>query len=384
MDPQQEAIQRAQQNAYARSILMSNSVRMIQQIYSGTINVANNNVLNIQPRNVGLTMGFIVEVECNITNAAVDAANLTGFGGANFIKQLTYTDLNNVNRIQTTGYHLALLNSARQGFVFGGAYNPQSTIDINNNYPVIEGANIAAAGNDDFRFVYYVPLAYAADDFRGAVYTNVVNATQNLQIVLQQEAQAFVATGADPLNAVLIGNAGANYTNNEMTVTVYQIYRDQIPFANGIPILPVDDLNLVYDIKNLTLTGMAENQDFPFAYPNMRQFYSTIAIYDNAGTFNVGTDINYWSLLSANQTQMFKVGPLTAALFARQTFMADPPPGVYYLDIPDKPIDTITFGNMTLNLNASDVTAGASLIICTEAFQQVNQIPYASSLAVAG
>lgn len=382
MNAQSDAMARAQQNQMAKQIVLANSVRMVQQIYSGNVDVAANPVLNVNPRNVGLTTGFLIEVEAEVLNAAVNAANLTGFGAANLIRQLTYTDLNNVNRIQTTGYHLALLDSAKQGFAFGGAYNPQLPIDYNNNFDVFEGpASIAADASGNLRFVYWVPLAYGADDLRGAVYTNVVNATQQLQIVLNQEASAFVATGSDPLNAIYTGNAGMDYVG-DVNVTVYQVYRDQIPFANGVPVLPIDDLNIVYDLKNTVLSGMAAAQDFPFAYPNMRQFLSTIAIYDNAGVFNVGSDINYWSLLSANSTQLFKVSPLTAAFFARQTFMADVPPGTYYFDSRDKPIDTITFGNMTLNLNASAVTAGASLIICTEAFQQVNQIPYAASLSI--
>jgi hypothetical protein len=112
----------------------------------------------------------------------------------------------------------------------------------------------------------------------------------------------------------------------------------------------------------------------------MRQFNSVLAIYDNGGNLNAGTDINYWSLVSANATQLFKLDPLTATLFARQTFMGDPPLGTYYFDFRNKPIDTISYGNMTLNLNALTVNANASLQVLTEAFQQVQAIPYASSL----
>lgn len=380
MNAMSNQMERAQQNALAGRILLQNSVRMVQQIGGQrTIDPTQQTVLNIQPRNVGLTMGFLVSVSANVTNGAATEAVLTGFGVSNLIRQVTYTDLSNVNRVQTTGYHLAMLNSARQGFIFGGAYSAGIPIDYGNNYPVFEGpATIAALGTADLRCVYWVPLAYANNDFRGAVYTNVVNATQNLQIVINDTP--FVGA-TDPLNAIYSGNADGDYTDT-VTVTVYQVYRDQIPFQNGVPILPIDDLNLVYDLKNTSVTGMAANQDQPFAYPNMRQFYSTFAIYDNGGVFNVGSDINYWSLESANSTQIWKVDPLTAALFARQTFMADVPPGVYYFDSRDRPIDTITYGNMTLNLNASSVGANAQMIVCTEAFQQVNQIPYAASLAI--
>jgi hypothetical protein len=368
------------QNAAARAIVLQNSVLMVQPISSVTVNPANQNVLNIQPQNVGLTLGFLVVVSCGVTNGAGTVANITPLGAANLVQNFTYTDLQNINRIQTTGAHIALLNSAKQGFGFGGNYNPQLPYGLGGaNFGVYAApATIAAAGTANLRMNYFLPLAYSSSDLRGAVYTGVVNATQNLQITLNKTP--FVGA-TDPLSAVYSGNAGGNYTNT-VTVTVYQVYRDQIPTQGNQPILPVMDLNTVYDLKNTALTGMVANQDFPFAFPNMRQFNSVIAIYDNGGVLNAGTDINYWSLVSANATQLFKLDPLTATLFARQTFMGDPPLGTYYFDFRNKPIDTISFGNMTLNLNATTVGANSSLVVLTEAFQQVQAIPYASSLNI--
>lgn len=373
---------RAQQNAAARALVLQSSVRMINSIGSVTVNPTNQNVINFQPRNVGLTLGFLVTVSGGVTNGGGTQANISPFGTANMLQQVTYTDLQNLQRIQTTGYHLSMLNSARQGFVFGGAYNAQLPIGFGNNFPIFSGpSTIAAAGTANLQHVYYVPLAYSANDLRGACYTNIVNATQNLQVVINKTPFVGAVPAADQLAAIYNSNAGGAWTNN-VTVQVYQVYRDQIPFNNGVPILPLDDLNTVYDIKNTTITGAAVAQDFPFAYPNMRQFLSTFVVCDNGGSFNTGADLNYWSLQAANSTLLWKLDPLTAALFARQTFMADPPIGTYYFDHRDKPVDTITFGNMTLNANYITVNAGAKQVVCTEAFQQVNQIPYASSLAV--
>jgi hypothetical protein len=370
-----------QQNAAARKIVLDNSVLMVQPIASLTVNPTNQNVLNIQPQNVGLTLGFLVVVSAGLTNGAGTQADLTPLGVANLVQNFTYTDLQNINRIQTSGAHIALLNSAKQGFAFGGNYAPNIPVGIGgNNFGVFSGpATIAAAGAANVRMNYFLPLAYTATDLRGAVYTNVVNATQNLQVTLNKTPFVGAVPANDPTNAVYSGNAAGGYTDN-VTVTVYQVYRDQIPTAGNQPILPIMDLNTVYDLKNTALSGMVVNQDFPFAFPNMRQFNSVIAIYDNGGVLGVGADINYWSLVSANATQLFKLDPLTATLFARQTFMGDPPKGTYYFDFRNKPIDTISYGNMTLNLNALTVNAGASLQVLTEAFQQVQAIPYASSL----
>lgn len=374
------ALAAKQQNDMARKIVLDNSVLMVQPIASITVNPTQQNVVNIQPQNVGLTLGFLVIASAGVTNGAGTAANLTPLGAANLLSNITYTDLQNINRVQTTGAHIALLNSAKQGFGFGGNYNPQLPLGIGaSNFGVFSApATIAAAGTGTIRMNYFIPLAYSSQDLRGAVYTGVVNATQNLQLTINKTP--FVGA-TDPLNAVYSGNAAGAYTNN-VTLTVYQVYRDQIPTANNQPILPIMDLNTVYDLKNTALTGMVVNQDFPFAFPNMRQFNSVFAIYDNGGSLNAGTDINYWSLVSANATQLFKLDPLTATLFARQTLMGDPPLGTYYFDFRNKPIDTISFGNMTLNLNALSVGANSSLTVLTEAFQQVQAIPYASSLNI--
>ena len=369
-----------QANLQARNIVNANSVKMKTQIYSGAVNPATNNILNIQPRNVGLILGFLVEVSGTIANTAAAGLTLTSMGSANALSRVAFNDLNNVQRINTTGYHLALLNSARQGFAFGGTYAPNLPVGFGNNYGVFTGpSTIAVSTNGNVRHVYYVPMAYSQDDLRGAVYASVVNAVMNLQLTINQAPCSGVAPAADPLPAIYSGNAAANWSGN-VNVTVTQVYLDQIPQVQGQPILPMMDLNTIYDLKYTVQTGMVANQDFPVSYANFRQFLSTFMIYDQAGTYNAGTDINYWMLQAANSTPIWKEGPLLLALEARQTFMADLPAGFYYADSRLKPIDTITWGNQQIVLNASSTTAGASLVIGYEAFQQTSQIAAATSL----
>ena len=150
--------------------------------------------------------------------------------------------------------------------------------------------------------------------------------------------------------------------------------------ANGGPILPMMDLNTIYDLKFTTQTGLAAGQDFPIPYANYRQFLSTTPIFNNGGEFNSGSDVNYWALQAANNTQLKRVSADIAALEARQTFMADPPPGVYYFDHRDKPIDTISFGNMELVLNASEINTGAQVVVGYESFQTPQATAIAGSL----
>jgi hypothetical protein len=359
-------------NQQQRNAVLANAVVMKQQIQSVAVAPATQSVLNFAPRNVGLIKGFIVEISGNILNGAGTALALTGGGSANILKNLQFTDLNNNVRINVPGWYLALLNSARQGWGYGGVYANNIPMGYGNNWTVDAApATIAISGNANVKHTYYVPLAYSGDDLRGAIYAGVVSATMNLQITLN--TTPCVATGADPMNAVYIGNAAGAWSGN-VTVNVYQIYLDQLPVMNGGPVLPIMDLNTIYELKQTTMTGLAVGQDFPIPYANFRDFLSTTAVFDNGGTFNSGSDVNYWSITSANFTNLLKLPPAICALEARQTFMADPPAGWYYFSHRDRPINTLAYGNMQLNINASTVNANASVLVGFEAFAQVNQL----------
>jgi hypothetical protein len=377
-----EAVNPIALNQAQRNAVLQNAVEMTQIISSQTVDPAAQNVLNIQPRNVGLIKGFIVEVTATVKNGPTGAINRTGFGSSNLVRNFQFNDLNNYVRVNTSGFHMALLNSARQGWGFGGAYANNLAMGYGNNWDVNSAAaTLAANAESEVRHIYYVPLAYSGDDLRGAVYAGVVSATMNLQITLN--ANPVSAAGVDPLNAIYAGQADAGYkAATKVAVTVYQVYLDQLPIMNGGPILPMYDLNTVYELKSSALTGLSAGQDFPIPYSNFRDFLSTTVIFDNGGTYNVGSDVNYFSLTSANFTNLFKLTPEIVALRARQVFMADPPAGVYYFSHRERPINTLSFGNMELNVNASTVNANAQAVALFEMFSQVSQLagPAASSL----
>ena len=359
-------------NMQQRAAVLSNAVNMNQRIFSGNFDPAQQNVINVQPRNVGLIKGFIIEVTASVTNGA-NAATRTGFGSANLVRNFTFNDLNNNVRVNLPGWQLAILDSARQGWGYGGAYANNLAMGYGNNWNVNQGAAaLAANATGAVRHIYYLPLAYSPQDLRGAIYAGVVSAQMNLQVTLNTAP----FTSGDPLNAIYANvGGGGGYTNaSPVNVSVYQVYLDQIPMTQSGPILPMLDLNTVYELKSSAFPGLAVGQDFPIPYSNFRDFLSTIAVFDNGGIYNSGSDVNSWSMVSANFTKLFDLPPEICALNARQTFMADPPPGVYYFDHRDRPINTLAFGNMALNLNASQVNAGATVIVGTEAFAQVNSL----------
>jgi hypothetical protein len=105
-----------QLNAMQRQAVLSQSVEMIQQIYSQQIaSPAANPVVNIQPRNVGLIKKFIVEVTGTLS-AVVNNLAISDFGASNLLSQIQFTDLNNNVRVNTAGWHLAILGSVQETF----------------------------------------------------------------------------------------------------------------------------------------------------------------------------------------------------------------------------------------------------------------------------
>lgn len=389
-----------QVNQLQRAAVLSNSIEMIQQIFSQTYATpANSNVINIVPRNVGLIKRFIVEVSGTVTNThATNDIALTDFGLANLLSQIVFTDLNNNVRIQTAGWHLHTVASAKYRHPYCGNFSsaatvtgayPQTTLNNGNagaTFPVLQSkASVAHGGANatPVRMVFEIPLAYSDHDLRGSVYANVINATQNLQLTLNNN---WLATGtADDTFAVYSGSGSAvTGTLTNVSVTVYQVYLDQLPFGQGGLILPTLDLSTIYELKNTQFSAINTAADFPIPYANFRDFLSTTAIFNDSGVAGgrtVGTDVNYWALQSANFTNLWKIDPLLAAQQARMVMEQDLPAGAYYFSSRRKPISTIQYGNMELILNASTAGALAYVAIGWEDFAIVNQLTTAGSLA---
>lgn len=370
----------AQQNAIARQAISQQSLDMCQQIYSGSVTPSSQSVINVSPRNVGLLRGFWIEVKA-IMSVASGTASLTNFGPANLLSQIAFYDLNNNLRVNTTGWHVAFIDSVRKGYPYPLGFMPQSPMAYGDSF----GTTICKApstlpttapGTANVSFLYYLPISYTKDDLRGSVYMGVTNATANLQLTLN--ASGFCPTSGDGTNAVYVGGTTPSWSS--ATVTVYQDYLDQLPIGqNGAPLLPLLDLSTIYELKNTSLTGITAGQDFPIPYANFRSFLSTFVIYDNNSTENSGSDINYLALQAANFTNMLKTDPYLWSQWTRDLIKTDLPPGVYYLDTRRKPLSTNQYGNLQLVLNASSATSAVALV-AYEDFALVNTIQLAGSL----
>jgi len=378
-----------QLNMLQRQAVLSQAVEMTQQIFSTTIATlgTGNNVVNIPPRNVGLIKKFVVEVSGTYTS--VGAAAATAYGLANLLQNVSFTDLNNNQRINTFGPHLAILKqvkhkttdpssapvtTAQSDTMLAGEFAAAAAAP---NFPVLVYP-LPSTAAASFRAVFDIPLAYSDNDLRGAIYANVVNATMQLALTFN----ANPAPGGTDNTLAVWGTATGAITN--LTVTVYQVYLDQLPIGKNGVVLPILDLSTVYELKSTNFTAIPATQDYPFPYANFRDFLSTLAIFNSTGAtagLKNGSDINYWALQSANFTNLWKVDPLLAAQWTREIIGSDLPLGTYYFSHRKRPISTTQYGNMELILNANAVSGSPYVIIGWEDFALVNTLTQAGSLA---
>lgn len=338
-------------------------------------------VLTAQLRNVGLVKRLLVKITGTISAAAANEHTLTKLGLANALSNVTFTDLANNQRINTTGWHLVAVASAKRRRVWGAANTTDTPLGYGNNYDAISApATIAASGSGNFVMYYEVPFTRNDHDLRGLIMGSVATATMQVQCTINPNF--CVATGADATGAVYQSAGATPGTLSNLTFQVYQNYLDQYPRqANGAPILPALDIGTAYVLTNTSSATPIANQDNAFPFVNQRQFLSTTAVYDNAGTLNPGTDITAWKLTSANFTNITYLDAVTQALMGRVRISDDFPEGMYYFDFNDRPIDTSVFGNMQLLLNPSSVGGSTAVVLLAwEAYGIIGQINQGGSI----
>lgn len=374
-------------NDAAQQAVLAMAQPMIQQVNLTALpgnNTAQGQVLNIPLQNVGLNTKITVEVSGTIKQAVAETLTKTNWGLANFFSNIQLTDLSNYQRINTTGRHIFALASLKARGAFGAAFTNDSPVNMASNVPVnSQPSPVTAAQN--FRMFFELPLSYHDYDLRGAIYAAVTSAQWRLTLTVNPNI--VVGSGAvDALNACYKSStAGDLGIMSNVTVKVYQHYLDQLPRnqKTGDPIVPLISLAWDYLIQNTVVPNVAAGADFPVQYANFRTFLSTMAIYDNGGTFNPGSDINYMGIQVANQVFLEQLDPYMASLRNRQNIGDDFPSGTYVFDHRRKPIVTNQYGNTQFVLNASQANAGASLEMSYEMLSLQSQAINAGSLAAA-
>jgi hypothetical protein len=371
-------------NLMARQLVLDKAIDMWQSISNQTLTgTIPGQVINIPLRNVGLIKKLVVEISGTIAQAAAETLTRTTFGAQNVLSQVVLTDLSNQTRVNTTGWHLHMLATARRQMAYGAAFTSDTPTGIGANFGVmVMPTPVTTAQN--FRMFYEIPLAYGDYDLRGGIYASVVNATMNLQLTVNPNFVA--ATGTNPTQAVYSSSAANVGALSNVRVQVYQNYLDQIPMGEKGPVLPLLDLSTAYLLNNTVVSGLVASQDNAIPYANFRNFMSTTVIYDNFGSASaIGADVNTWSIQSANYTNIIQYDPFVSALMTRNIINDDFPAAVarstYYFDHRRKPVSTVQYGNMQLVANLAQVQASTSqLLVGYEALSLINQITQAGSL----
>ena len=385
MSPQQRAAALRAQNMASRNWITQNCPEFTQQIFAGQISsggAAGGNVVNILPKNVGLIKGFKVRVDVDIVVPAGVTLARTPFGAWNVLSKIEFVDLANLTRISTGGWHLGMMNAARFRRAPGSAVMTDTPTGFGNNYGGVNtGMNvpaaIAAATTQRISIVYDVPLAYSNDDLRGAIYAGVVNATMQLNLTINP---SMVSSAADTVLSVYQQTGAGVVQVQNAKVTVYQQFLDQLPIGVNGPALPFDDLSTAYQLKNTSLVGMAVGQDFPVPFANFSDFLSTSIVMDNGGTLSPGTDINYFAMLTANASQVFRIEPWLQNYNTRNMLDLDVPLGMYYFDHRRRPVNTVQYGNQQLVINPNTVNTGAQALVGWEMMTKQGTVNASGSL----
>lgn len=344
-------------------------------------------VITIQLRNVGLVKRLIVEFSATITAGATTTQTLTPLGLANLISNITFIDLGNNTRINSTGWHLNLVSSVKRRRIFTAAYTtdtPNGYGNVNNRV-MYAPPTISASQSTPVRFILEIPFVKNNFDLRGAIFADVTNAVMQVQLTLNP--QMFVSSTADATLAVYQSGGTDLASLSAVTIQCNQNYLDQLPRhpQTAAPILPALDIGTAYLLNN-TASGLpVVNQDNGFAFVNARSYESVAWIFDNNGTLNVnGVDMNYEQVTSANFTQILRFDGMMAVTSERDILGADFPKGVRYLDFRARPINTDQYGNMSLIINPSSVLgSAATFLFGWESFGVIGQVNQAGSLPMA-
>jgi hypothetical protein len=341
-------------------------------------------VITIQLRNVGLVKRLIVEFSATVTAGATTTQTLTPLGLANFISNITFVDLGNNTRINSTGWHLNLVSSVKRRRVFAAAYTsdtPNGYGNINNR-TMFAPATIGATTASAIKFILEIPFVKNNQDLRGAIFADVTNAVMQVQITLNP--QMFVSSTADATLAMYASGGTDLGTLSAVTVQANQNYLDQLPRnpQTAAPILPALDLGTAYLLNNTAGGLPVANQDNGYSFVNARSYESVAFVYDNNGTLNVnGTDLSYIAVTSANFTNILRWDGTMAAVAERDILGDDFPKGTRYLDFRHRPINTDQYGNMQLIVNPSSVLgSAATFLFGWEAYGIIGQVNQGGSL----
>src|SRR4051812_33040621 len=110
-------------NDLARQAILARAVPASNPIFSQVIVPANQGTVTIPLQNVGLQRGLLIKVVATVANTDGAAlATLSAIGAPNILSNVTFSDYANYQRVNTTGFHLFMIDCLKRKTIYGAAY----------------------------------------------------------------------------------------------------------------------------------------------------------------------------------------------------------------------------------------------------------------------
>lgn len=317
-----------QQNAMGRAILLSSGIKM-SQLVQRALSLPLAQSTRVDLLRVGITTGVMCDFSVS-QNITVGSATASSAGPWPSINQLKYTDFSGIDRVNTDGLGLYLLQSFKHNELADNAIPGEiSAIGVINTNILAQPTGVANPAT--MLFSLWVPMAYdASNDLRGAV-PSMTNIGQHyLTITPTSSLVAAASPNNDPTTSPYTAGTIA-LNSNGFTVDVTQFYIQ--PQSIAAQQLPQIDLVTIYEIngRNITTSGFQSNSQNLINYPNDRSVMAAYHVFVDGGLLTTNeTNMSLVELLVNSNTVVRQMTARRFRAMMRSLLDGDVPPSIYY------------------------------------------------------
>ena len=357
--------------------------------------VAPGSPIVITIRNVGYMRQLVLEFSLTVSGGGTTTSTRTAMGLANLFSNITLQDYAGNRRINCDGWYLVYLAATKRPWLEGAAVTNDSPLGFGNNNPVTVTAaqwagwncpaSISAAGSAVVTGVIVIPLTPDIADLRGLLDAQVTEVVTTVTATVNPNFA--VVSGADATYSVYQSGGSDLVTISNFSLVPYQDYFYDLPKNGaGAELVPLDEISQAYYLETVPFAVLNNNVDNYYQYVNRRRFLSTMAVFDNGGSLNFGTDVNFFKILSASQTPLMQVDPHIQLYDQRLFFGTDIPKGMYFFPHRGRPnemvpIDTRVYGNMQWVIQPNTLNSGASVRLGFEQLVNLGDVRQGPSLS---
>ena len=337
-----------EQNTLMRELLKQNSPKILKKL--PTVNGTLGGTTRIKLQNTGLITRLLANINIPYTTT-VAPTNLGNKGAFAAVPKIQLLDFDGSSRINTSAYHLSVINAMRGRCVFGGDAFVQSnagllvsSVGMTDNYrnPL---APLTVAANT-LQFTLEIPLAANSQkgDLRGMLAAQYVSGEIQLAIDL---ASTLVGTADDDY----VFNGGT-MTYGTPTITVFQeYYLPQV--VRGVTTIPQMDVSTVYElgVYSRTTDNIAAGQEKFLNFPTVREVNGVVVDYLNNKLLGGGTnaaDLQAFTIYANGNNVIYQTDQNTQNYIERSALNTDLPQGTFMFDFSAAPVSTALWGNVQL------------------------------------